>query len=359
MRLRLFIFLLFVSFSAFGQRALFFTSTIQEAPVGAPTTQAHTIVASDVGRNELTLSLTRGNGEAVLVVARLGEPVTDFPIDGQSYTASSTFGEGDEVGIGNFVIHNGDGTIGTISGLSPEDDIYIRAFERNGTKYNTDPAVDNPISQELPAFPLGVFANIATDFEDWTFASASNGAEFVSGINHGSWGDVLIGHTNAPTLDTSKEAMRLTRADGEGIKFAKPVNFSNPFEYMMVMEVISSSTLRNIAQGSTSENTVAHTWIATNDHLTINNVDTGVIITEGVKFAMRVHLESGTNNSYVQINKGSKVFFSSTVNNGNGMWFGTKQSTTNSMDGWLWAVGQNQGTVADADWESIVDFYIP
>lgn len=139
----LFVPLLLFSLLSFGQenKAIVFDWFVNQNSVASPVpplAQSSEIVFSNVGRNELTLSLTRGDGQAVLVVARLGEPVTEFPIDGQSYTASSVIGEGDQVGIGNFVIHNGDGDIGEITGLNPGDEIFIRAFERNGTIVEVD-----------------------------------------------------------------------------------------------------------------------------------------------------------------------------------------------------------------------------
>src|SRR5690606_25471055 len=113
----------------------------------------------------------------------------------------------------------------------------------------------------------------------WTFESGSHGAPFVSGINHGSWGNPQIGHTNAPTLDTAKQAMRFTRANAEGLKFFKPVEYSNPHEIAFVMEIIGPSSVfvRNFHVANVSEGSSFFT-LDSNEGLTINKNSTGVVL---------------------------------------------------------------------------------
>lgn len=327
-----------------------------------PSVQATNIVFSNVKRDSVDVSLTRGSGQGVLVVARLGEPVTDFPLDGISYTGSTVFGTGDEVGLGNYVIYNGsgNGNIGTITNLPVNVEIFVRAFERNGNRYNTEPSFNNGASQELLYFPLAVFEAIASDFMDWTFSGTTNGSPFTGGINRGSWGDPQIGHTNPPTLDTSRNAIRLTRANSESVRFYKPIEYPKTHEIAMVLELIgpSSAFVRNLHAANVSE-TSSFITINADEQLLVNGVETGVFLPENTKFALRIHIESGDNKSFVQINKNEKTYFTSTETNGNDtVWFGSKHTTSSTFDGYFWALAEHMGTVPDEEWEEIVDYYI-
>ncbi|MDZ4667954.1 MAG: T9SS type A sorting domain-containing protein [bacterium] len=92
-----------------------------------PTTDANlTIVNSGVTGK--TISWTKGNGVRRIVVARAGSPITDTPIVGINYRANSTYGLGDSVGNGNFVVYNGTGTSVTVTGLNFNTDYYFRVI---------------------------------------------------------------------------------------------------------------------------------------------------------------------------------------------------------------------------------------
>lgn len=119
-----------------------------------PTVQASDIQVTGVTSKKIdTVSFTRGNGEKVLLVGKVGSAVDALPVDGASYGWDLQFGLGSEIGTGNFVLYKGTSNQlpDIISGLSPEDQLYIRAFEFNGDpgaeKYLTTTATNNPISQ--------------------------------------------------------------------------------------------------------------------------------------------------------------------------------------------------------------------
>ena len=112
-----------------------------------PTVQATDIVFSNIADTSVSISWTRGNGSQVLVIAKHGGAVDSTPVDESSYSASSTLGSGDELGTDNFVVYKGTGTSVTISGITQDSEIHIRAFEFNGTgneNYLTDTASGNP-----------------------------------------------------------------------------------------------------------------------------------------------------------------------------------------------------------------------
>lgn len=104
------------------------------APCTAPTTQATFGGTTSIGDNDLTLNWTRGDGDGgVLILAKEGAAVDAEPASGSSYTANSTFGSGDEIGAGNFVVYNGTGTSETLSSLTLGTDYHFAIFEYNST----------------------------------------------------------------------------------------------------------------------------------------------------------------------------------------------------------------------------------
>lgn len=129
------------------------TGAAQGGGSGAPSTQASSLVFL----GDRTITMTRGNGQRVLIVAKLGGAVDSHPVDGTSYTAGA-FGSGTQIGTGNFVVYNGTDA-GTshflISGLAYGGSYGVRAYEFNGTAgselYNTTTATNNPITATMPA----------------------------------------------------------------------------------------------------------------------------------------------------------------------------------------------------------------
>ena len=82
-----------------------------------PPTPSPTIPTfSNVTPTSLTLSWTSGGGQA-FVVAREGS-TSIKPQFGQAYTANATFGAGDPVGTGNFLVYSGSGNTVAITGLT-------------------------------------------------------------------------------------------------------------------------------------------------------------------------------------------------------------------------------------------------
>ncbi len=107
-----------------------------------PTNQATTVTFSDISFNTMTVGWMRGNGNALLVVAREGSPVSINPVNGISYTASEIFGNGSQIGEGNYVVYNGTGSSVTVSGLKESTDYYFALYEyATGTWCYSTPAL--------------------------------------------------------------------------------------------------------------------------------------------------------------------------------------------------------------------------
>ncbi|HRZ11587.1 MAG TPA: autotransporter-associated beta strand repeat-containing protein [Kiritimatiellia bacterium] len=129
-----------------GNLVLTFTPNTSE-----PTVQATTVAFSVVGVTSMTVGWTPGNGANRVVVAHAGAAVDDDPDDAVPYAADPNFGDGAEIGTGNFVVYNGSGSSVPVTGLSADTVYHFRVYEYNGSggseNYNTNAASGNPASQ--------------------------------------------------------------------------------------------------------------------------------------------------------------------------------------------------------------------
>ncbi len=92
-----------------------------------PSVQASELTLSP-STNSVTVSWTRGNGDAVIVLASRDTIIVP-PADGTSYTANSVFGSGDQVDLGDYVVYTGTGTSVTVTGLDQATEYYFAVFE--------------------------------------------------------------------------------------------------------------------------------------------------------------------------------------------------------------------------------------
>ncbi|MAX78591.1 MAG: hypothetical protein CL843_00245 [Crocinitomicaceae bacterium] len=95
---------------------------------------------------QLDVNWTAGNGDRRIVIAKAGSAVDVFPQDGMYYNADATFGSGDDLGNGNYVIYDGTGSSVQVTGLSNQDDYYFAVVEYselyNSTFYNNNNVAD-------------------------------------------------------------------------------------------------------------------------------------------------------------------------------------------------------------------------
>lgn len=105
-----------------------------QATVSAePNTAASNITFSAVTTNSMTLNWTNGNGNQRLVIARAAAAVNQTPTDGTGYTSNLTFGSGDDLGSGNFVVFRGSGNLIPITGLTAGTVYHFTVIEFNGS----------------------------------------------------------------------------------------------------------------------------------------------------------------------------------------------------------------------------------
>ena len=102
-------------------------------PCTSPTTQATNFTATNILATTATVNWTRGNGDAVLVLAKASAPVDADPVLGAAYTANANFGTGSQIGTGNYVVYNGAGTLVNLTGLTAGINYHFAVYEYDTT----------------------------------------------------------------------------------------------------------------------------------------------------------------------------------------------------------------------------------
>jgi len=97
-----------------------------------PTISASNLIFSNNTENSTTLSFTKGNGLRRIVLAKASAITNSTPLDSTGYLAKDTFGIGQQIGSGNFVIYNDTGNSVILKGLALGVTYYFSIFEYNG-----------------------------------------------------------------------------------------------------------------------------------------------------------------------------------------------------------------------------------
>lgn len=99
--------------------------------VAKPTRAASAITVSEITSNRARITFTPGNGTGRIVVIRANEPVNSLPVDYTFYYGSQTFGNGSQVGTGNYTIL-ANATYADVYNFQPNTTYHITIFELNG-----------------------------------------------------------------------------------------------------------------------------------------------------------------------------------------------------------------------------------
>ena len=97
-----------------------------------PALQASGLLVSNAAATSLNLAFTAGSGRARLLVARKNAAVNAVPQDFTVYTSSSDFGNGQDLGNGNFVVGSTAEAFAAVQNLQPNTSYHFAVFEFNG-----------------------------------------------------------------------------------------------------------------------------------------------------------------------------------------------------------------------------------
>jgi hypothetical protein len=100
----------------------------------APTIASSYVQFSNLTSTSVSINWTRGNGTNCLLIMEGGftNYSTMIPVNGTTYTASTTFGSGSPVGIG-YCVYNGSGSSVNVTGLTTNLFYLVWAIEYNGS----------------------------------------------------------------------------------------------------------------------------------------------------------------------------------------------------------------------------------
>lgn len=139
----------------------FLLSLFQQLHAAAPTTQASNVNISWKSQTAASITWTRGNGSACMVVMRLNSSAGYVPASPSTtnYSASSNYGSGSTVNgaVDNYIVYKGTGSSVFITGLTANTlyDAYVYEYNVTGSTYyyNTNYAVSSVAVNTLAADP--------------------------------------------------------------------------------------------------------------------------------------------------------------------------------------------------------------
>ena len=119
-----------------------------------PGIQATSFVASAISDTSMNVAWIRGNGSAVIVIARKDNPVTIDPTIGISYLSSAHFGMGTAIGNENYVVYNGSSNSVTITSLEAATTYHYAVYEYNtmGYCYKTPALAASATTTGIPSY---------------------------------------------------------------------------------------------------------------------------------------------------------------------------------------------------------------
>ncbi|TCJ17796.1 hypothetical protein EPD60_06315 [Flaviaesturariibacter flavus] len=131
-------------------------SSITFTTNAGPTQASNGVSSSTIDGNALGIYWDKGNGSQTIVVARKGSPVTNVPVNGQTYGYNASLSSGTEwvPGSQEYVVYRGTGNAVTVTGLDKASTYYFAVFvydvDANGNTYYLTTLTNKPLTTALP-----------------------------------------------------------------------------------------------------------------------------------------------------------------------------------------------------------------
>ncbi len=127
-----------------------------------PTQQASNINFTNVTKNGFTINWTKGADAGYsMVIVKASSAVDGFPTDGSNYLASTIFGNGNELGTGNYITYTSTGNSLNLAGLTEGVTYHVAVIAYNtsaSTLQNyllTNPATGSQTAQRATFYSIG------------------------------------------------------------------------------------------------------------------------------------------------------------------------------------------------------------
>ncbi|MCX6230308.1 MAG: M6 family metalloprotease domain-containing protein [Bacteroidetes bacterium] len=181
-------------------------------PCTPPTIQATAFTSSAITTSSMNIGFTRGNGDSVLILAKAFSAVNANPLNGTNYSSATSFGNGLQIGSGNYVVYKGTANTVNLSSLASGTTYYFAVFEFNAaTKCYKTPALT--ASATTICVPLTISSQPAvsqttcTPSASTSFTVGSSGSTPVKYTwqynNNGNWANVSNGTPTGASYSNS------------------------------------------------------------------------------------------------------------------------------------------------------------
>jgi hypothetical protein len=111
-----------------------FEVTVAAEACTPPTVQVSNFGVAQAYENAMDLSWTNGDGDATIVIASKGTAVNAAIYNASSYNANATFGMGQDLGSGMYVVYNGSDNHFTMTNLIAGTDYYFEIYTYNSAQ---------------------------------------------------------------------------------------------------------------------------------------------------------------------------------------------------------------------------------
>lgn len=175
----------------------------KNAQAQAPTVQACCLSTAGTSTSYISVNWVNGNGSKRIVTCALTSSSIANPVTGGTYTASSTFGSGSNLGSANYCVYNGTASGTTIFGLAANTQYRIRVYEYNTvftTEYYNTSATSYyeytlEVEPTVSASSLS-FSNVTVSGATLAFTSGSGTYDLLALRASSSYANVPLDGTN-------------------------------------------------------------------------------------------------------------------------------------------------------------------
>lgn len=196
-----------IEFRSTGTRQIVLDDVSWTADTGGcpntePTSNASAYVISGVGCDGFYLQWTQpASADGCMVVVKAGSDVITDPVDFTTYTASTTFGAGTDIGTGEFVVYSGSNTGTWILGLTASTTYYVNVFAYSGTSGCIDYRTIDELSQFQATSTCSTAPHLTT--------ALINGCDATSTCSEGDQ-EMLFFNSGSYTVSTSTANISVT-----------------------------------------------------------------------------------------------------------------------------------------------------
>ena len=250
-------------------------SSTEKSFTTEPQTQATitSITRDPASPTYATVYFTYGSGDGFMLIIKESYDVDTYPVDGtdpNTYYYDANYGNGYNLGNGNYVVYNGSHSKGdiTVGNLDPNKEYYFAALEYSGSGTNanyrtsdaatigTDDAVLPIVLIDFKAYLLDSVVKI-----DWTTASETNNEKFeiqrsADGLNFATIGE-LAGAGNSNRI-LKYEFVDKSPFKGLSYYRLKQKDFDGKYSFGKIVWVINEENKNShISSITTSNNNIS------------------------------------------------------------------------------------------------------